>query len=68
MREAEELAEKLHAQVVARNLGVRPKMDAPMLDEFIPRFLTENYIGKVTQREATRSITRNEPCHRPQMA
>jgi integrase len=58
LREAEELAEKLHAQVVARNLGVRPKLAAPALDEFVPRFLAENYEGKVTLREATRSITR----------
>ncbi|MFC1678969.1 tyrosine-type recombinase/integrase [Elusimicrobiota bacterium] len=57
-RKAEEVAEKLHSQILARKLGVRPRLEAPTLDEFIPRFLAENYAGKASSVNATRSIMR----------
>lgn len=57
-REAEEVAERLHAQIRDRGIGIRHKAKAPLLDEFIPRVISENYEGMVSAKSAARSLRR----------
>lgn len=57
-REAEDVAERLRAKILARGLGIRPRAQAPLLDEFVPRFLSDNYAGRVSVRSAERATER----------
>ena len=57
-READEVAGRLRAQIRDRGLGIRHRTKAPLLDEFIPRVLEENYAGRVSEKSAKRSLYR----------
>jgi hypothetical protein len=57
-REAEEVAERLHAQIRDRGIGIRHRTKTLLLDEFIPRVMAENYEGQVSAKSAGRALRR----------
>jgi len=57
MRQAEEVAAQIRRQVQARELGIRPRMSSPTIDEYAPAFMERSYKDPVAHRKALRALT-----------